>query len=61
MRRISTAPRSNLEARAKALGFTFHAPDGQIYWDESAYYAFTLEEIERDLEAPSNELAVLCL
>ncbi len=61
MRRIPNAPRSNLEARAQELGFTFHAQDGQIYWDESAYYAFSLEEIEAGLEAPSNELAAMCL
>jgi glutathionylspermidine synthase len=61
MRRISMPPRANLEARAQEYGFTFHAQGDQIYWDESAYYAFSLEEIERDLEAPSNELASLCV
>jgi glutathionylspermidine synthase len=61
MRRVPIAPRTNLEARATELGFTFHARDGEIYWDESAYYEFSLEEIERDLEAPSHELAALCL
>jgi glutathionylspermidine synthase len=61
MRRIQTQPRPNLEARATETGFTFHAPDGAVYWDERAYYAFTLAQIERDLEAPSNELASLCL
>jgi glutathionylspermidine synthase len=60
MRRMPISPRSNLEARAKETGFSFHAKEGEIYWDESAYYAFSLEEIERDLEAPSNELAALC-
>ncbi len=61
MRRIAITPRANLDARAKEYGFSFHAQGDQIYWDESAYYAFTLEEIERDLEAPSNELASMCL
>lgn len=61
MRRLPIAPRANLDARAKEYGFTFHAEGNEIYWDESAYYAFSLEEIERDLEVPSNELASMCL
>jgi glutathionylspermidine synthase len=61
MRRLPISPRANLDARIKEYGFTFHAQGDQAYWDESAYYAFTLEEIERDLEAPSIELASMCL
>jgi glutathionylspermidine synthase len=34
---------------------------GQIYWDESACFVFTLEEIERDIEEPSRELHAMCL
>src|SRR5262249_1852151 len=30
-------------------------------WDESVYYAFSMKEIEDDLERASNELAALCL
>ncbi|MCV5343457.1 glutathionylspermidine synthase family protein, partial [Escherichia coli] len=33
----------------------------QPYWDESAYYQFTLEQIERDIEAPTEELHQMCL
>lgn len=61
MRRLDMQARPNFEARAKELGFDFHTQDGQPYWDESACYAFTLAEIERDLEAPTGELAALCL
>lgn len=61
MRRVSIAPRANLAVRIKDLGFDFHAPDGELYWDERAYYAFSLAEIERDIEAPTAELAALCL
>jgi len=60
MRRIASKPRPDLDRRAAELGFTFHAPDGALYWDERNYYAFTLAEIERDLEAPTAELAALC-
>jgi glutathionylspermidine synthase len=56
MKRIALAERPNWRDRATELGFTFHSPDGQTYWDESAYYAFTLEQIERDIEAPTEEL-----
>jgi glutathionylspermidine synthase len=61
MQRIATSQRKNLDERIKEYGFSFHAVDGEPYWDEQVYYAFTLEEIERDLEAPANELAALCL
>jgi len=42
------------------LGFTYHTIDGDLYWDESAWYEFTLAEIE-ELEAATNELHGLCL
>jgi glutathionylspermidine synthase len=61
MQRISVSPRANLDARARETDFTFATIDGALYWDERAYYAFTLDEIERDLEAPTGELAALCL
>ena len=35
--------------------------DGRLYWDESAYYAFTLTQIERHIESATNELWSLCL
>ncbi len=35
--------------------------DGEIYWDESACYAFTLKEIEEGLEDPAQELADMCV
>ena len=61
MRRISVSCRPNLGARAQETDFRFHEINGESYWDESAYYAFSLQEIENDLEAPSGELAALCL
>ena len=56
MRRIETRPRADWRAQAERDGFTFHTIDGEPYWDESAYYAFTLREIEDDIEAPTREL-----
>ena len=56
MRRISCEERSDWRARAEEIGFDFHTLNGQRYWDERAYYAFKLKEIEQDLEAPTAEL-----
>src|SRR5262249_46985655 len=60
MQRIACDERSDWREQAEKTGFIFHSSDGATYWDESAYYAFTLEEIERDIEAPTAELDKLC-
>lgn len=60
MRRVPCTERPDWKDLAAKVGFDFHTIDGAPYWDESAYYAFTLEEIERDLEAPTAELDGMC-
>jgi glutathionylspermidine synthase len=60
MQRIPVDERMNWRERAEASGFTFHSMNGERYWDESAYYAFSLKEIEDDLEAPSAALESMC-
>jgi glutathionylspermidine synthase len=60
MRRIPCDERADWRTTAEQMGFDFHTIDGERYWDERGYYAFTLEEIERDLEAPTAELEGLC-
>ncbi len=60
MRRIAREERPDWRARAEEIGFNFHTIDGERYWDERAYYVFTLKEIERDLEAPTAELDTMC-
>ena len=60
MQRIKIAPRPNWQARARELGFTFHSLNGETYWDESAYYAFSPAEMEREIEDPAQELEELC-
>ncbi|MEH2585481.1 glutathionylspermidine synthase [Nitrobacteraceae bacterium AZCC 2161] len=60
MQRIVCPERDDWEATAAATGFVFHSEAGQRYWDERAYYAFTLDEIERQIEAPTAELNVMC-
>jgi glutathionylspermidine synthase len=59
--RIVSGERPGWEETARAMGFTFHHLDGQRYWDERAYYRFSLDEIEERIEAPSGELHQLCL
>ena len=61
MQRIRIAERAHWRARAEEAGFRFHTIDGQPYWDESAYYAFTLRQIEQDIEDPSAELHQMAL
>ena len=61
MQRIVTSPRPNLDQRATETGFDFVRVDGDIYWDERAYYRFTRRQIEDHLEDPSTELSALCL
>ncbi len=46
---------------AESVGFNFHTFDGEPYWDESAYYQFSLAQIEQDLEAPTEELHQMAL
>ncbi|MBW8190140.1 glutathionylspermidine synthase family protein [Neiella marina] len=61
MLRIPIAVRPNLAEVASQNGFDFHTIDGDVYWDESAYYQFTLSQIENDLEDPTEALHQLCL
>lgn len=61
MRRIAIGERANWRERAAEAGFAFHTIDGAAYWDESAYYAFTLEQIELGIEAPTEELHAMAL
>jgi glutathionylspermidine synthase len=60
MQRIACEERSDWRELADKVGFVFHSTGDAPYWDESAYYAFTLAEIERDLEAPTAALDGLC-
>src|SRR5262245_22617899 len=60
MQRIPCPERADWRAEAERVGFAFHTIRGEPYWDERAYYGFTLDEIERDIEAPSAELDGMC-
>jgi glutathionylspermidine synthase len=56
VRRLVLPERPDWRAQAEALGFHFHTIDGERYWDERTPYAFSLREVEDDIEAPTREL-----
>jgi glutathionylspermidine synthase len=60
MERVRCAERPDWKAKAEAQGFDFHTINDAPYWDETAYYAFTLDQIEADIEDPSGELDGMC-
>ena len=61
MQRIICPERDDWHATAESTGFDFHTIDGERYWDERAYYAFSLGEIEHEIEAPTGEIDAMCL
>lgn len=60
MQRITVEERSDWKETAAAHGFNFHTIGGLPYWDESACYRFTLEQVERDLEEPTAAIEAMC-
>jgi glutathionylspermidine synthase len=61
MKRIPLPERVDWKQKAEDLGFRFHTMHGEPYWDETSAYAFTMEQIERDVEASATALHALCL
>ena len=61
MFRMPCQPRKGWQQLANEFGFHFHTMYGEPYWDESAYYQFTLAQIENDIEDPTAELHQMCL
>ncbi|MBI3501234.1 MAG: glutathionylspermidine synthase family protein [Bacteroidetes bacterium] len=60
MIREKLIPRPHWQQQVEELGFSFHTLNGIPYWDESACYKFTAEQIIF-LEASSKEIYSLCL
>ncbi len=60
MKRLPLTPRPNWPEQVEKLGFSFHTPHGEPYWDESACYQFEVAEID-ELEAATEELQRICL
>lgn len=61
MQRLSIDSRPGWKDTARKYGFNFFNMYGNPYWDETHCYEFTLEQIERDIEAPTEELHQMCL
>lgn len=61
MRRITMTERPDWRQKAEEVGFSFHSADGRPYWDESGAFAFSLKEIEEDIEGPAAELEEMAL
>ncbi len=61
MLRISSKERKNWRDQAREFGFGFHTLYGEPYWDETAYYQFTLEQVEKGIEDPTEEIHQMCL
>jgi len=58
MRRIPVQQRPDLEKTAREHGYDYS--DGVPYWDETAYYRFTLRQIEDGIERPAREIDTMC-
>jgi glutathionylspermidine synthase len=59
MLRNSIIPRNGWQQKVEDLGFGFHSTDVP-YWDESAYYSFSLPEIHQ-IEKATQTLYDMCL
>ncbi|WP_113911318.1 glutathionylspermidine synthase family protein [Roseovarius dicentrarchi] len=60
MQKITLPERPDWRDHAREVGFTFADMHGEPYWDETSAYAFSLEQIEADLEDPATELHAMC-
>jgi glutathionylspermidine synthase len=60
MERISIAPRVDWAAKLQALGFDWHTPNGQTYWDETAYWRLSQAEVDH-LQASAKEAYAMML
>jgi glutathionylspermidine synthase len=60
MKRHIIQPRAGWRDEAARVGFTFHHLDGALYWDERAWYEFTLAQAET-VEDAAAAIHAMCL
>ena len=60
MQRIDCTPRPDWQSRVEELGLVWHGANGQPYWDESAAYRFSPDQIA-EIESATAELYRLFL
>jgi glutathionylspermidine synthase len=61
MKRTAIDEREGWRAKAESVGFGFHEMYGEPYWLDDTMYVFTMDEIERAVEGPSQEIHDLCM
>src|ERR1700716_4277437 len=61
MQRLACPERDDWRLTADETGVDFYTIARERHWDERACYAFTLDEIERQIEAPTAEIDAMCL
>lgn len=61
MKRITYPERQGWRDKAREVGFGFHEMYGEPYWLDDVAYTFTLQEIEEQIEEPSQELHEMCM
>ena len=59
VKRIANPVRADWQKKVEALGLAWHSARG-AYWNESAFYSFTMDEILR-IEDATNKLHAMCL
>jgi len=59
MKRVNCHQRNDWKRKVEEIGFGYHTIDG-TYWDESAYYEFSMSEVNI-LEKATSELFERCL
>ena len=60
MQRLPSIPRPNWQTAVESQGLSYHTPEGQTYWDETAFYRFTAPEIDA-IERATYALNEMCL
>ena len=60
MQKIHLPERPEWRDHAREVGFTFADMHGEAYWDETSAYAFSLSQIETDIEDPATALHAMC-
>ncbi|BDR34170.1 glutathionylspermidine synthase family protein [Photobacterium damselae] len=61
MLKIKCKERHDWRKIASEYGFNYHSINNEPYWDETAYYQFTLKQVEDDIENPTAEIHQMCL
>ena len=59
MKRIVNPVRDDWQRKVESIGLAWHSAKG-AYWNEAAYYSFTMDEILK-LEDATNKLHAMCL